>query len=258
MSQAARSTAVDTADFYFPGGSSGCLLIHGFSGTPYEMRSLGEKLHGAGHAVRGVRLPGHATLGSDLYHARWRDWYAAALTGLEDLARHCESVAAIGLSMGSLLALRLAAERADTVHRLVVLAPALVLSDSRVGRLAPLLRVAAPLVPSRWASRPKLGSDIADEVARGVHPVFPLPLRGIAELAALQRSVRPLLQRVRQPVLILHGRLDRTCPLENVQILKRELGSPRIETRIFDKSAHILPVDVERDEVAAEVVRFLA
>lgn len=249
--------AVDTSDFFFPGGASGCLLIHGFSGTPYEMRSLGERLRAAGHTVRGVRLPGHATHGSDLLHARWRDWYAAALGGLEDLARQCDRVAVAGLSMGSLLALRLAAERADAVGRVALLAPALVLSDERVARLAPLLRVAAPLVPSRWASRPKLASDIADETARGVHPLFPLPLRGIAELVALQRSVRPLLSRVRQPVLLLHGRLDRTCPLGNLEILRRELGSTQVETRIFERSAHILPVDVDREEVAAEVLRFV-
>lgn len=248
---------VDTADFYFRGGPSGCLLIHGFSGTPYEMRPLGESLRDRGWTVRGVRLPGHATHGSELFHARWRDWYAAALAGLEDLARECDEVAAVGLSMGSLLALRLAAERADSVARIAVMAPALVLSDDRPARLAPLLRLAAPLVPARLAVRPKLGSDIADEEARGVHPRFPLPLRGIAELVALQRAVRPLLPRIRQPALLLHGRLDSTCPLVNLEILERELGSARIEKRIFERSAHILPVDAERDEVAAELLRFL-
>ena len=77
------------------------------------MRFLGEQLHAEGYAVRGVRLPGHATLGPTLYEAGWRDWYAEALHGLEDLARLSPTVVVIGLSMGSLLALRLAAERSD-------------------------------------------------------------------------------------------------------------------------------------------------
>lgn len=34
--------------FYFPGGQIGCLLIHGFSGTPAEMLPLGDYLAGQG------------------------------------------------------------------------------------------------------------------------------------------------------------------------------------------------------------------
>jgi carboxylesterase len=248
---------VDTGDFFFRAGPVGCLLIHGFTGTPYEMRYLGERLRDAGHSVRGVRLPGHATLGNDLYQAGWRDWYAAALNGLEDLDRACSQVAVVGLSMGALLALRLAAERRDDVSRVAVLGSAVVLRDGRLKRVAPVLRFAAPLLPRRWAVRPKESSDIAGDEARRVHPLFPVPLRGMAELAALQQSVRALLPRVTQPALVLHGLLDRTCPVDNVEILRRELGSKQVLSRIFERSAHILTVDVEKAEVAAEVVRFV-
>ena len=249
---------IETGGFLFPGGPTGCLLIHGFSGTPYEMRELGVRLAGAGHTVRGVHLPGHATHGPELVAAGWRDWYAAAVHGLDDLARQCSSVTVVGLSMGALLALRLAAERADTVGRVAVLAPALVLADGRLRRAAPFLRLAGPWLPRRWAVRAKESSDIADGEARAVHPLFPMPVRGMADLVALQRQVRPLLPRVRQPVLILHGRLDRTCPLENVEILRAEIGSTEITSRIFERSAHVLTVDVERLEVADEVLRHVA
>lgn len=248
----------DTAGFFFPGGPLGCLLIHGFTGTPYEMRGLGASLADAGHTVRGVQLPGHAHLGSELVEAGRREWYAAAVHALDDLARDCSSVAVVGLSMGALLALRLAAERADTVERVAVLAPALMAADDRLTRLAPLLRLAGAVLPPRWGVIAKQGSDIADDGARAVHPAFPMPLRGLAELAALQREVRALLPRVRQPVLILHGRLDRTCPLENVELLRTSLGSPQVRTRVFEASAHVLTVDRERREVEEEIRRYVA
>ena len=249
---------VDVGGFFLHGASPvACLLIHGFTGTPYEMRYLGERLHRAGHTVRGVHLPGHATLASDLYQARWRDWYAEAVDGLEDAARSAGDVAVIGLSMGSLLALRLAAERPDSVTKVGALAPALLLNNRNLRRWAPMLRIAAPLLPRRWAALPKTASDIADDEARRIHPRFPVPLRGMAELDDLQRSVRALLPRITQPALVLHGRLDRTCPLENVAILESELGSRRIVSRVFERSAHILTVDAERDDVAAEVLRFV-
>ena len=42
------------------------LLVHGLTGTPYEMRYLGERLAAQGIRVRGVRLAGHATAPEDL------------------------------------------------------------------------------------------------------------------------------------------------------------------------------------------------
>ena len=47
--------------FFFPGGPTGCLLVHGFTGTPKEMRWLGEHLVSQGYAALGVRLAAHAT-----------------------------------------------------------------------------------------------------------------------------------------------------------------------------------------------------
>lgn len=247
---------VDTSDFSFDGGDLGCLLIHGFTGTPYEMRPLGERLRDAGHTVRGVRLPGHATLGADLHQAGRREWYAAALAGLDDLSRRCRTTIAVGLSMGALLALRLAAERADAVARVALLAPALVVSNPRVRRFGSVMRLVGPLLPAPWAALRKVGSDIAEPAARARHPTFPVPLRGLGELGALQREVRAMLPRVVQPALILHGGLDRTTPAENVEILRREIGSRDVRVRHFARSAHILTVDAEREEVAEEVARF--
>ena len=51
---------IKTAEpFYFPGNSTGCLLIHGFTGTPKEMRPLGDFLADKGYSVLGIRLSGH-------------------------------------------------------------------------------------------------------------------------------------------------------------------------------------------------------
>ncbi|NTV37277.1 MAG: carboxylesterase, partial [Anaerolineaceae bacterium] len=47
--------------FLLPGGKVGCLLIHGFTGTPKEMRWWGEDLAGRGYTVLAPRLAGHAT-----------------------------------------------------------------------------------------------------------------------------------------------------------------------------------------------------
>lgn len=248
---------IDTQAFAFAGGRAGCLLIHGFSGTPYEMRHLGMCLHARGHTVRGVRLAGHATHAPELLSSRWQDWYGSALDGLRALQRDCDAVFAIGISMGALLALQLAAEVAGAVRGVAVLAPALLLADSRLDRVAPVVRALLPVLPRRCQVIAKRESDIRDPAARAAHPRFPMPLRGMVELVALRRVVRAALPAIRQPVLILHGRHDRTCPLESAEVARREIGSTMVRYRILEHSAHVITVDAEKDQVADEVAGFV-
>ena len=68
--------------FFFPGGPTGCLLIHGFTGTPREMRWMGEYLSKKGFTVLGVRLAGHATSPEDMRRSSWRDWVASIEDGI--------------------------------------------------------------------------------------------------------------------------------------------------------------------------------
>ena len=63
--------------------------------------------------------------------------------------------------------------------------------------------------------------------------------------------------RIACPTLILHGRRDRVCPWRNAVWLADHLGTRDVSVRIFEKSAHVLAWDGERDEVAREVLRFL-
>src|SRR3990172_3152864 len=99
-----------TEPFFFRGGPVGCLLIHGFTSTPKEMRWLGEYLAGQGHTVYGVRLAHHATQPADMNRSRWHDWFYSAVDGWHILRDQCERVFPIGLSMGGVTALKLAAE----------------------------------------------------------------------------------------------------------------------------------------------------
>ena len=60
-------------EFYFKGNNTGVLLIHGFTGTPYEMRFLGEFLRDKGCTVRGILLKGHGTTLKDMRRCSYRD-----------------------------------------------------------------------------------------------------------------------------------------------------------------------------------------
>src|SRR5437870_5438651 len=98
----------------------GCLLIHGFTATPDEMRPLGEALAARGFPVRAVRLAGHGTRVADLAATRWAEWFASVAEGADRLRRDVPALAVAGMSLGALLALHLAATRPSEVSALVL------------------------------------------------------------------------------------------------------------------------------------------
>jgi carboxylesterase len=248
----------DSRPFYLPGGSTGCLLLHGFTGTPQEMRFLGERLHADGYTVSGVQLAGHGTSPADLERRSWLDWYASARTGLVELQQTASRVIVIGLSMGALLALKLGAAYPAAVDGVVLLSPALVLANRWLYRIVPLLPVLLPLMQPRWRYVRKAERDIADAHARTESLSYTqIPLRALRELVLLQAHARTLLPRVQQPALIMHGRNDHTCLLSGVALLREHL--PHLSRCVLpDGSYHVITVDVDKEQVASEVATFVA
>jgi carboxylesterase len=251
-------TSPDTSEFFLPGAGLSALLIHGLSGTPYEMRYLGERLAAAGVRVLGVRLNGHAGAPEELGASDHSNWYESAVEGFERLRQFGDANVVIGLSMGAILAARLAADQREAVAGLVMLAPAFFLPTKT--------RVALRLMrPARaWGDkvyfRSGVGSDIHDDAARSVHPGTRLmPLGAALSLVDLSERIRPRLSEVVQPALVIHSRLDHTCPHDrNVDFVMRHLGSADKRAVALEESYHVIAVDSEKDRVADETLDFLA
>jgi len=235
----------------------GCVLVHGFTATPEEMRSLGEGLAAAGFPCRAIRLPGHATTPAELARSRGADWIEAVEAGVATLGASVSRVAIAGLSLGALLALEVAARGRVRVDALALFATPLLVANQRTSFVrwlawAPPFARPTTLIPKRR------GRDILDAEARArSHAYDTMPLAAVAEFFAIRARVRRRLGTVTQPTLVLHGRQDRTAPVGNVAYLQRYLRARPLETEIFEASAHILTEDQERGAVADRVVRFL-
>jgi carboxylesterase len=248
-------STVDTGEFFFDGAAPSTLLIHGLTGTPYEMRYLGEQLAARGMRTLGVKLAGHAGAPEELGAADHNAWYQSVVDGFERLRGHGDPVVAVGLSAGAVLAARLAADQGDGVAGLAMLAPAFFLSRVIQMMLGPL-RILGPLANRIYLRNS--GADIHDADARRIHPSAHLmPLSAPINLYELSASVRPRLGHVTQPVLIIHSRRDHTCPLRNVDFLMEHLGSRSKRAVILEESFHVITVDSEKERVAAEVAAFI-
>jgi carboxylesterase len=242
-------------------GPDACLLLHGLTGSPAEMRSVGEALAAAGFRAVAPLLPGHGTRPEDLDVVTHGDLLVAAREALLSLAG-ARRVFICGLSAGALLAIHLAArswarEGLPDLSALALLAPAIDFAGltwiftNVVGRLPALPWVIGK--GGRDMQKPPEGDERGESAAASYGGV---PMRWGGELRALSSEAVKLAHRVHAPALLLHGALDRTVLPSGAKRLARQLGSREIELRILPRSGHVLPLDVEADEVCRTVVWF--
>lgn len=248
---------VDTNPFYFPGEGVSALLVHGLSGTPYEMRYLGERLAARGVRVRGVKLAGHAGAPEELGLSHYDQWYESVINGLEELRTFGEPNVVIGLSMGAVLSARLAADQREAVAGLVMLSSAFFLPTGATAALRVVRMLGA--VGERLYLHNSQGSDIHDAAARRVHPSARLmPLAAPLRLLELGAIVKPKLRSITQPSLVMHSRRDHTCPMKkNLSFVMKNLASPEKRAVELEESYHVITVDSEKDRVASEVIDFV-
>jgi carboxylesterase len=231
-------------------GRRGALLIHGFAGTPPELRRLGEVLAATGFRCHAPVLPGHGTTPKDLERTRWQDWAEAVQAAFDDLASECDDVVVAGQSMGGTLALNLAA-RDLRVRAVASLAAPIWLS----GPLPPLLPVIKRVV--RWH---RAGDDVDlwhPDAVEELHSYGMRPTRSIDELRRLCAVVRKELAEIRAPVLVMHGARDRSIdPRCAREIAHRLIGSAAVELKMLPRSGHAISVDVDRDGVNTEILQW--
>ena len=233
--------------------ATACLLIHGFSGSPPEMRPLGEYLAARGIRVEGVRLAGHGTEPEALSDLTWLDWLRSAREGL-DRARHGrrrENVMIVGFSMGGLLGLHLCAEHSNWIGGLVTISSPVFFQDRRI-HLIPIVRHIFP-----WHNVRRPGKHTDPEAHTRYHSYRRYPLIAVDYLLDLMRVTRKILPDVTTPTLIMHGMQDSVINPKSALYLHKHLGSEQKELVWWHNSGHGVPFDSEREMVWDRVLEFI-
>ncbi len=238
-----------TRNYFFKKGKVGCLLIHGFTGSPNEVLELGKFLAKNDITVSIPTLPGHATHSADMYNYTWYDWFECVKQHYFDLRQKCDKVVVAGLSMGGVLALHLAAHQ----------------------EMAAVISLAAPVEFPKWQVAgvkaiqqfknfryKKNGEDVHDISIRpklGSYRRF--PYYAVNQLFSLVEHVRDDLPEVYQPILIMHAQKDHVIPFSNSELLTQCVGSKEKYKIDLHKSYHIITADCEKELVMQKVLEFI-
>ncbi|SDV51457.1 alpha/beta hydrolase [Chitinasiproducens palmae] len=245
------------------------LLIHGLGGTEYDLGSMHKILRRAGLDTHGITLPGHGLEPNSLLDVSAEQWLDAARDKYRDLLGQYESVHLIGMCMGALLAIEVAKQERHQRGRLVALAPPIFIdgwSTPWYARLRFLL-YRLPLVPRRMRvveeepfgiKNDMIRAIVKAKFARGENFHYRwVPLHCVQQVDRLRHWVMSGLRQILCPTLVVHAREDELTSVKSAEFLQREIGDERVAVTIVENSYHMICIDNDREQVAANVLAHL-
>ena len=221
------------------------LLVHGFTGTPWEMAPLACHLATKGITSVAVRLPGHGTTPEDLARRRFEEWVETVIDGHQLLKKEGKQQIAVGLSTGAMVTM--AAHLSRHFDGLALLSPYL----RTRSRLAPFAGILRHFIPYQKRAI------TADE---SHHYYDKRPVAGIYQLNRLIKSVKGHLPAIKVPTLVACAQGDATVDPDSAIEIYHRLGSQHKELHRFGVEVpHVLTTseNPKQEEVFTLVSRFI-
>jgi carboxylesterase len=243
----------------FSSGRAGapCVVaLHGFTGSAGELRAVLTPICEAGYPVDAALQPGHGTGAEHLQARIFDEWVDAARLRVRAAIEAHGRAVLLGYSLGSLVAMQIASELPAGLAGLIVMSNALTLGASSRVPLGLWARSGRKM-PDIYLLKPRAG-DLVDRTHEDQIVTYDRhPLRAALEVYRAGARVREIVGRIACPTLIQHGRRDIVCPWRNATWLAPRLGTSRVTVGLYERSAHVLGWDGEREDVAAETLSFL-
>ena len=255
--------------YYKEAGPTGCLMLHGFMGSPVSTRPLANYLMERGITVHCPLLPGHGQYPDKFYKISKEAWIEEAEEALTILRSKCEEVFLMGHSMGTVLGAHLVVKYGD-IKGQIMLAPVYDVPDRRIK----LLRAARYVMPWFYPLRSKSLRPLVFERVRDYDPDIDLddpevqarlpkitrvPTSGMDEMRKvvdMGRDYWPLLD---LPILIFQGEQDIATSPENTRKIYDRLPGRDKELVLFQDAGHELmrPFEPVHAQVWPGIYRFI-
>jgi carboxylesterase len=231
------------------GGTSmiGCLCIHGFTGSPYEVEPLAAylKKH-TNWEIAVPTLPGHGeTL--QLKGIRYKDWIKYAEEELKKLMEKCETVYVIGFSMGGLIAAYLAVHY--PVKKLVLLSAAAYYVNPKQ-----LAMDIGKMVKDTF--RGELQNN--DLFHRYKKKIKDTPISATFQFRSLVSNIRPILEKIEIPTFIAQGEADGIVPSKSAKYIYEKIGTEHKNIKYIKNSGHMICHCDENEELFSDILDFLS
>lgn len=207
------------------------LFVHGFPGTPAEMRPVAELFHAHGWTAHAPLLPGFGEDIDALPKRTHDDWLNAVKQAYESL-RGQGRVVVVGLSMGGALSLQLAATSGKDMHHLLLLAPFWRLNHVLWSAL-PVLRHVVPQFKPFKLFKPNFNdhsfregvsrylpqANLDDPQTQAAILDFAVPVGMFSHIRTAGIRAYGLAPQVRAPITVIQGLQDELVTPQNTRAL---------------------------------------
>ena len=217
------------------GNETVAILIHGFTGTPYDMHEIADFLHERNIDVVALRVAGHGTAIHDLMSTTYADWWRSVKEEIDAVAQNYRRVFLIGYSFGSNLVLDMAAREPGKYDGIVCLGTAVFLKYRLYyDFLAPFLSMFGVQKLRKPYIRKK---NITSYESLGNYSE--IPLNSLAQFRYfIDHYTKRELPTIMTPALLIHSRDDRISHPRSSEYVFEHLGSPYKEMFIMNELNH--------------------
>lgn len=233
------------------GDPPGVLLVHGFTGTPAEMRPLGNALFDLGCDADAMLVRGMGSEIGSLNSMTARIWRESSLARWREHVVRYRRTILIGYSLGGAIALIQAADQPPDL--LILLAPHVRLADRR-GFLLPVAKhVVRELDQFKdtdfanpdtrlWFERTMPGLDLDDPgVQQSMRSVTRMSMAMIDEMRRLSRDGERAARFIPSPTVIIQGANDTIALPRHSERLAKKI--PRLVAYHEISADHMLPFE---------------
>jgi carboxylesterase len=242
-------------------GRVGLLLIHGINFSPIAYRNMAPALADRGFQCRAMRLPGFGMRVREYETFDYQDWSDAIANELEILDAKHRPVFVVAHSLGGAVALRHVAEQHPPIAGIILIAPAIEVSNRR-----------SPILPTRFwheFSRRTLF------FTRIVLSPFPYDLHdpdAVASIPQLQFTPRVIVDQTfalidqnrgragdyQLPLLMILSPDDQVIDSAAAEAYYRDWGTDQKSLVWQRRAAHMIPLDFDWELAVDAISDFVA
>ncbi|MFH1366604.1 MAG: alpha/beta fold hydrolase [Patescibacteria group bacterium] len=222
-----------TKPFHFEGNEVGIILVHGFTGSPHDLRPLGEYLADKGFTVAGVRLSGHGVHHEVLKKTNRFDWYYSLKMVADDLRKKVKKIYIVGFSMGGNLSLLFTKLEGGVSGLVLINTPIFTKPGRLIFWFIPLIKNFKKFTTKKWA---KNMDNYFEKMDQGTY--LRIPLDSAWQYYKLVQETKEILPEIEIPVYIIQSTKDKVINFQSADYLFRRIKSQDKKIEYVETDEH--------------------
>ncbi|MEK5333604.1 alpha/beta hydrolase [Lysinibacillus sp. FSL W8-0992] len=232
--------------FFYKGGDKAVLLLHSFTSNTIDMKKLGKYLQQHNYTCYAPLYRGHGLTAEELLTFRPTNWWQDVLDGYQLLKDEgYEKIAVVGLSLGGVLALKVAQELEVT---------------GVVTMSVPIRREAAFLQKRvfHYAKGYKqLEGKNEDQINVEITCLQNMSIDSLVEFQHLIQKTMDKLALITSPISILYGALDDPLYKDSADVISHNVATQHKTMKGYPNSKHLMILGIDKNEVNKDILTFL-